>query len=482
MNELCDEDAVTLRRLIGAKEISPIEVLDSCLDRIDKTNQTVNAVIALDRDGARDAARSAERAVLRGEDLPVLHGLPIGIKDLSATMGLKTTFGSLLFADHVPTGDDSVVARVRQAGGIILAKTNTPEFGAGANTRNLLVGATGNPLAPSLTCGGSSGGSAVALACGMVPLATGSDMGGSLRTPAGFCGIVGFRPTPGLVPSDRRLAGWSPLAVEGPMARSVADLGLLLQAMASDDPADPLSGPLDPAGFQTLPEIDLSRLTIAVSEDLGFAPVSEAIRRVFRQRCGSFADLFKESIERDPDFAGADRIFSVLRAESFLANPVFKTGSERLAPPVKANIDEAQRYTLQDRATAASDQMRLYQIFQRFFRDVDLLICPAATISPFPHDIWAPEAIDGIAMTSYYHWIAITYGLSLTGHPVVCLACGVDERGLPFGIQIVGKRRSDRFVLGAALALERAFSRRHGLGRAMPDIAALAGDGTAASR
>jgi amidase len=480
LDQLVDKSAVELRRLIGRKELSPVELLEACLDRIEAVNPAINAMVALDREGAATAAREAERAVLRGEELGPLHGLPLGIKDLSETAGLRTTFGSLLFKDHVPAADEAVVARLRAAGGIVLGKTNTPEFGAGANTRNRVYGATGNPFDPALTSAGSSGGSAAAVALGMVPLASGSDMGGSLRTPAGFCGVAGMRPSPGLVPNDRRASGWLPFAVDGPMARNVPDLALLLSAMVGNDNRDPLSGPVDPTLFQPLPEIDLSRLRVAVSEDLGFAPVDDQIRKIFQTRCGLFADLFRESVERDPDLGDADRIFAVLRAEGFLANQVenLEHSRELLGMPVIANVEQALTFTYCDRAKAHVEQTKLYRRFQALFREVDILICPAAAVSPFPHAEWAPETINGQKLAHYFHWIALTYGLTLTTHPVVALPCGRDHKGLPFGVQIVGPKGGDRFVLGVAAALERAFAERPALARPIPDLSRL----TSASR
>jgi len=474
---LCDRNAVELRRLIGRKEVSPVELLADCRARIEAVNPAVNAMVALDLAGAESAAQAAERAVLRGEELGPLHGLPLGVKDLSETAGLRTTFGSLLFEHHVPAKDESVVARMRAAGAIILGKTNTPEFGAGANTRNRVYGATGNPFDPVLTPAGSSGGSAVAVATGMVPLASGSDMGGSLRTPAGFCGVVGFRPSPGLIPTERRMLGWSPLSVDGPMARNVADAALLLSAMAGSDAEDPLAGPVDASALAVLPEIDLSRLRVAFSEDLGFAPVDDGIRAVFQSRCGLFADLFGSSAERDPDLRDADRILAVLRAEGFLTGLLdhYRNAKDQLGPPVIANVEQALGFSYADRAQAQIDQTRLYRRFQALFRDIDVLICPAAAVSPFPHAEWAPTEINGAALTSYYHWIALTYGLTLTGHPVVALPCGVDHKGMPFGLQIVGPRRGDRFVLGVAAALERAFATRPGLQRPVPDLNRLQG-------
>ncbi len=230
MTEPCDLTAVEARRLIGTKQLAPSELLESCIGRIESVDHAVNAMVARDFDRARATARLADQAVVRGDALGPLHGLPIGIKDLEETGRLVTTHGSPIFRDYIPAEDERIVADARKAGAIVVGKTNTPEFGAGANTRNAVYGATGNPFDPSRSCAGSSGGSAVALATGMAPLCTGSDTGGSLRNPAAFCGIVGFRPTPGLVPSDKRGIGWTPLPVLGPMARTVGDTALLLAA------------------------------------------------------------------------------------------------------------------------------------------------------------------------------------------------------------------------------------------------------------
>jgi Asp-tRNA(Asn)/Glu-tRNA(Gln) amidotransferase A subunit family amidase len=272
MTEPCDLTAVAARRLIGARKLSPVELLDSCLARIGAVNHAVNAMVALDTDRARETARAAEAAVMAGTPLGPLHGLPVGIKDLEETKGLRTTWGSPLFADHVPVRDEAMVANLRAAGAIVLGKTNTPEFGAGANTRNLVYGATGNAFDPRKSAAGSSGGSAVALATGMVPIASGSDTGGSLRNPAAFNGIVGFRPSPGLVPSERRGLGWSNLPVLGPMARTAEDCALLLSAMADDDALDPLA--------YTLPGRRCGRATRRSSPRCGWTSAACGSRRL----------------------------------------------------------------------------------------------------------------------------------------------------------------------------------------------------------
>src|SRR5215472_733238 len=287
MAELCDLGAVELRQLIGRKAISPVELLESCLRRIEAVNPALNAITATVIDRAKAEAKAAEKAVLAGDALGPLHGLPIGIKDLNETGGLKTTWGSPIYKDYVPEKDERMVAAVRRAGAIVVGKTNVPEFGAGANTNNPVYGPTGNPFDPARICGGSSGGSAVALATSMLPTCTGSDTGGSLRIPAAFCGIVGFRPTPGLVASERRPLGWTPLSVQGPMGRSVADTLLLLQAQVSDDARDPLAAPVDAQEFSAPRLVDLSTLRVAVTEDFGgVLPLDPRIRATFRERVG----------------------------------------------------------------------------------------------------------------------------------------------------------------------------------------------------
>ena len=249
--ELCDLTATEARRLIGTKEISPVDLVESCIARIEAVDGAVNCMVTRAYDRAREEAKVAEQMVMDGDDLGLLHGLPMGIKDLEATEGIRTTWGSLPTKDTVPEADQGSVAAVRAEGAILLGKTNTPEFGAGANTKNRVFGATGNPFNPELTCAGSSGGSAVALATGMVPIASGSDYGGSLRTPAGFCGVVGFRPSPGTVPAEGKAAALMPWSVLGPMARTVADTALLLQAQMDDDRRDPFSHLVDPRLFSS---------------------------------------------------------------------------------------------------------------------------------------------------------------------------------------------------------------------------------------
>jgi Asp-tRNA(Asn)/Glu-tRNA(Gln) amidotransferase A subunit family amidase len=480
--EPCDLSAVEARRLIGRKALSPVELLESCLGRIEAVNPAVNAFVALDPERARADAREAEAAVMRGDHLQPLHGLPVGIKDLEETAGLRTTYGSPIFRDFVPENDCGMVARIRAAGGVVLGKTNTPEFGAGANTRNAVYGATGNPFDPAHSAAGSSGGSAVALATGMAPLCSGSDTGGSLRNPAAFCGIVGFRPSPGLVPSEKRGLGWSPLPVLGPMARNVADTALLLSAMASDDADDPLAYTLharpvrgEKALFHPVRQIDLSTLSLAFSEDFGMAPVEETVRAAFRGVAAAAAKLFCVGGEAHPDCTDGDMAFEVLRADNFLHahGEKARTRPQDVGPNIRANVEEGLRYTLADHARAAAAQTRIYRSFQRFFEKHDVLITPAITISPRPWRELYPTEIDGQPTRTYFHWLALAYHVTLTGHPAVSLPVGTDAKGMPFGLQIVGPRGGDAFVLGVAAALEEAFASDPALRRPVPDIAAL---------
>jgi len=481
MTEPCDLAAVEARELIGCKKLSPGELVDSCIARIEAVDHAVNAVVARDFERARAAAGVAEQAVMRGDPLPPLHGLPIGIKDLEDTGGLRTTYGSPIYRDHVPEADERLVTAMRAAGAIVLGKTNTPEWGAGANTRNSVYGATGNPFDPEKSAAGSSGGSAVALACGMVPIASGSDMGGSLRNPAAFCGIVGFRPSPGLVPSEKRPHGWSPLAVLGPMARTVPDVCLLLSAMVSDDARDPLATTVHgqivrrAADYARPAPLDLARLRVALTPDFGFAPTERHIAEVFAEKTGLFRHVFARAEDATPDCTGADEAFEVLRAVSFLAAHLDRvhTRPADVGPNVRADVERGLRYSAADVARAQTLQTALYRHWQDFFRDRDLLLAPSITISPRPWTELYPAEIDGWPTRTYFQWLALAYAVTLAGHPAVSLPVGYDRHGMPFGLQIVGPRGGDAYVLAAAAALERMLAGDPRTARPLPDLARL---------
>jgi len=480
MSELCDLSAVELRRMIGRRAISPVELLDSCRARIEATNPTLNAIVASDFERGLAEARAAEAAMMAGVPLGPLHGLPVGIKDLNDTAGIRTTYGSPLFKDHVPAADERIVAAIRAAGGIVVAKTNTPEFGTGGHTVNAVYGATGNPFDPSLSCGGSSGGSGVALAASMLPLCAGSDTGGSLRKPAAWCGVVGFRPTPGLCASEKRRIGWTTMSIQGPMGRDVADTALLLSAMASGDPRDPLSNPLlDAAGAAALarpPEIDPARLRAAFSVDLGFAPIAGSIRRVFADRVRRLEGAFAAAEEATPDFTGVERAYRVIRCVNFLAahRTIYEKDPQLLGANTRGNYEEGLGYSLMDLAQAQAEQTRIFRVVQEFFTRFDLLIAPTQAMSPFPKHLPYPTDMEGVPLTHYFATSGITFAISMTGHPAISIPCGVDEKGLPFGLQVVGPKGMDAFTLGAAQALERLMAADDTMRRPLPDLARLA--------
>lgn len=477
MAELCDLSARRLRQLIGTKVISPVELLDSCLSRIEAVNPLLNAVTATSVERAQQEAKAAEQAVMDGKDLGWLHGLPVGIKDLNETEGLATTWGSPLYADYVPQKDERMVAAVRGAGAIVVGKTNVPEFGAGANTNNPVYGPTGNPFDPQRICGGSSGGSAVALATSMLPLCTGSDTGGSLRIPAAFCGVVGFRPSPGLVASERRPLGWTPISVQGPMGRSVEDSLLLLSAQVSGDRRDPLAHEVDPGTMRPVEPLDLSSLRVAVSEDLGFAPVDRRIRDTFRERVSLFGSAFRSCDHHDPQMQDADEAFEIIRALNYLAahQERYEKHRDRLGPNIVANYEQGLAMSAADAAHGHRLQTRIYREFQAFFEEFDLLICPTVSIPPFPLEQLYPTDIDGVKSRTYFHWLALTYGLTLTGHPCISIPCGLEPTGTPFAIQICGPAGADKFVIDAAHAIERQLAADPRTARPLPDLEWLQG-------
>jgi amidase len=473
--ELVALPATEMRRLIGTKEISPVELLDACIERIAAINPAVNAVTATCFERARIEAARAEAAVLRGDPLGLLHGLPTGIKDLEDTEGLRTTYGSPLYRNHVPRSDGAMVARVRAAGAVVVGKTNTPEFGAGANTRNPVWGATGNPFDPLRNAGGSSGGSAVALATDMLPVCTGSDTGGSLRIPAAICGVVGFRPTPGLVPVERRAFGWAPISVVGPMGRSVADTCLLMAAQTAMDACDPLSFPVDAAGFAVPKRIDVGTLRVAWTEDFGVCPVDQPIRRTLRSRIAAMQHLFRCCDPVEFDFGGAHRCFDVLRAVSYVGRyrEAYENDRASLGPNIIANYEMGAQMSLADFAWAHAEQTQIYRRFQETFRDYDLVLSPTTPVSPFPWKQLYLAEMDGKPLANYYHWLALTYVITLVTNPAIALPCGTDHEGMPFGLQIVGRFHGDEQVLAAAHALEQAFAAIPDLRRPRPDIARL---------
>lgn len=476
-----DLGAVEARSLIARKALSPVELADACIRRIEEVNPAVNAIVAMDLEGLRNTSRKAEEAVMSGAALGPLHGLPIGVKDMVDVKGLPTTFGSLIFKDNVAGADDPSVAALRAAGGIPMGKTNNPEWSAGANTVNRVYGATANPHDLTRSSAGSSGGSAAALATGMVPLATGSDLGGSLRNPAAFCGVVGFRPSFGVVPGGSRATAFLPLSTNGPMARSVEDAALLLSVQAAPDGRDPYTVVVDgktawsPENFARLPRKDLSCLRIGFTEDYGYAPTEKIIRSHFASVIKELAPLFGIAEETHPDCAGADRIFSVLRAAMFVGTHAkyLDEQPDLVGGNVRENVLEGRSYSAEDVGQALVLHGTYQQAWQSYFETTDFILAPAVTISPRDwHELY-PSEIDGLPTKSYYHWLGMAYASTLAGHPSITIPCGRDANGMPFGLQIIGRRHDDLGVLAVAAELERVIAATSSLALKGPDIPAL---------
>ena len=470
MTEACELGALSARKMIGNKQLSPVELMQSCLHRISTSNPSVNAVVAIDEDRAMEKAREDENMVMSGMELPLLHGLPVAIKDLESVKGMRTTFGSLLFENHVPDKDERSVETIRACGANIFCKTNTPEFGAGANTKNRVYGATGNPFNTQLTSAGSSGGSAAALACGMTSLATGSDYGGSLRTPASFCGVTGFRPSPGIVPNVDSAMRFSPFSVLGPMGRSVEDAHLLLQAQMDVNLQDPFSSEDSYSIPSVLEECDLSALKVGYSADLGCSPIDNNIRTIFMQRLNDIGHYFSSCFERAPYMDDVHETFEILRCVSFVAHhqDQLEHSKHLLGPNVIDNTERGQKYSLKDVAWAYSRQAEIYSQFQRYFDDCDILICPTAAVSPFPHEQLTIDEINGEKMPTYMRWLSLAYALT-TAVPSVCsIPCGLDHLNMPFGIQVAGPQGSDALVLEVAHSLQNVLEKNELTRRPIP--------------
>lgn len=472
---LIEQSASALRQRMISKDVSPLEVLDAFIAQIERTDSDINAFTVTCFEEARTVARAVEAQIMAGEEVGLLAGLPLAIKDMSLTKGMRTTFGSLIYENNVPDHDDLIVQFLREEGAVICGKTNTTEFGAGNNTTNFVFGPTVNPFDHARTSGGSSGGSGAALAMNMVPIATGSDTGGSLRVPATFCGVMSLKPTPGLIPFERRIYPFWPFQLQGAMARTIDDVGLLVAAMARDHSIDPMSYPRDRNDFLDLEAVDLKSIRVAFSPDLGFAPTSKMIRRVFDDRVGRIKDLFGKAEITQPDLTMAARVNWVIRGLQYLGSQKdhYAEHKDKLSPNVRVNYEKALELTTEDIAWAFQEHGNLHREMDRFFGEYDVLICPGATVSPFPKEDHYVSVIDGEEQPTYVAWAGLTNALSTTGNPVVCLPCGKDEEGMPFGFQIVGPRRSDAAMLKIAKALEEAFAGSAGLGRPVASAAGV---------
>jgi amidase len=455
-DELCDLTAVELAARIRRKQLSSREVMAAHLARIERTNPSVNAIVTLVADRAMADAREADEHQARGGTLGPLHGLPMAHKDLVNTAGIRTTYGSTLYRDNVPTVDALVVKRVRAAGAITLGKTNTPEWGAGSNTFNAVFGATVNPYDRSRTVGGSSGGAAAALRCGMVPIAGGSDTGGSLRNPAAFTNVVGLRPSPGRVPDDD--GSWSPLSTQGPMARTVADVALLLSAMAGPYAPDPLALDDDGASFRAPLGRSFRGARVAWFKGMGGIPFEPEITRVVDANRQVFVELGCEVHDDEPDFAGVGESFPILRHIPYHANFAVQAREhpEAFKETIKWEIAEAQRLTGADVSRAAARQARLYLEMARFFERYDYFVAPVTQVEPFDVKTEYPTSVAGVPMPTYIDWMRSCWYVTFTACPAISVPAGFTARGLPVGLQIVGPHRGDWSVLQIAHAFEQA--------------------------
>ncbi len=460
MTELWERSAVELAAMIRRRELSARELLAASLERIDDVNPTVNAVVTLVPESAEAWAAEADAAIARGDEIGPLHGLPIAHKDLELTAGIRTTMGSPLFAEFVPDVDGLVVQRLRAAGAVTIGKTNTPEFGAGSQTFNTVFGATRNPYDIGRTCGGSSGGAAVALATGMTAIADGSDMGGSLRNPASFCNIVGLRPSFGRVPSWPTRTPWSGLGTSGAMARSVDDLALQMSVVAGPDPRVPISLPEPGSAFTAvLAETaeSLAGARIAWTPDLGL-PVDDAVRDALSFVPDRLTELGAEVTSDRPDLHDAGEIFQTLRAWHFeiSAGAWYDRSPQQLKDTVRWNIESARSHSLVDHARAAAAHADLVERVRAFFERYDVLALPTSQVVPFDVELDWPREVDGTAMDTYIDWMRTCSDITLTGCPAVSMPAAFTPDGLPVGVQFVGRPRSDVELLGFAKVWERA--------------------------
>ena len=464
----CFMTAVELARRLQAKDVSAREVLDAHLRQIERVNPKVNALVTLVADKAREAARLADERIAKGEAVGPLHGLPVAHKDLQETKGIRTTYGSVIYKDEVPTVDAILVERLRGAGAITVGKTNTPEFGAGSQTFNAVFGRTLNPYDLTKTCGGSSGGAAVALACGMVPLADGSDMGGSLRNPASFCNVVGLRPSPGRVPTWPYSAGWFTLAVDGPMARTVADVALMLSALAGPDPRAPLAIAEEGARFRRPLNRDFNGVRVAWSKGLGL-PFEPAVKTAVDEQRRVFETLGCIVEEADPDLTGADEVFKTLRAWNFEASLTeeYAKHKDKLKDTVVWNIEEGRKLTGPQLGRAEVLRTTLYHRVREFLEKYEFLILPVVQVLPFDVKTdWLRE-INGVKMATYIDWMKSCYFISAVGNPALAVPCAFTPQGLPVGLQIVGRHQDDWGVL----QLGHAFEQATGLWKRKPSVA-----------
>ena len=455
---LCFLTAVELAQKIRAGEISAVETMEAHLAQIEKVNPQVNAIVTLLPEMAMEAARKADEKLARGEEVGPLHGLPVAHKDLVQTKGIRTTFGSLVYENFVPDEDALLVERLREAGAILLGKTNTPEFGAGSQTFNKVFGVTKNPYDLTKTCGGSSGGAAVSVACRMLPFADGSDLGGSLRNPTNFCNVVGLRPSVGRVPSWPSESGWNSFAVDGPIARTVEDTALMLSVLAGPDLRSPISLPENGAIFRNSLERNLKGIRIAWSSDLGGLPVDARVTETLEAQRAVFEDLGCTVEEGFPDFSDADEIFKTFRAWFYEMNlaSLLPEHRDKLKETVVWNIEAGMKLSGPELGRAEVKRTALFHRVREFMQNYDFLALPVSQVPPFPIEQEFVSEINGVQMETYLDWMRSCYFISVTGQPAISVPCGFTEDGLPVGLQLVGKPQDDLGVLQLAYAFEKA--------------------------
>jgi amidase len=468
-SSVCFLSAIEMARLIRTRKLSAREALAAHLKQIERVNPKVNAIVTLVPEMAADAAAKADEMQARGEKLGALHGLPVAHKDLLETRGIRTTFGSPLYKDNIPTEDDIVVDRMRRAGAITIGKTNTPEFGSGSQTFNTVFGATLNPYDLTKTCGGSSGGAAVALACGLVPVASGSDTGGSLRNPAAFCNVVGFRPSIGRVPNPKAAFAWVTLSTSGCLGRSVADLAFVLSTIAGPDSRAPLS--IDEPGERFARPLGRSFKGVRVAwfKDLGGVPFDPRVRTVVDGHRKTFESLGCIVEQAEPDFAPAEVAFRILRAWN-TANSYgerLRQNPNAFKDTLKGEIEEGLRLTGNDVARADTAHGQLWRRFQAFLEKYEYFVLPTTQLPPFDVNTPYPTEIAGVKFDSYIDWMKSCWYVSAAGNPAASVPAGFTPEGLPVGVQIVGRNKEDFGVLQMAHAFEQAT----GFGKTRPAIA-----------
>lgn len=454
--EICYMPVTEIVAAIKTRKLSPVEVMDAVLSRIERLNPRINAYCTLATDDARQQAKEAEDRVMRGGELGPLHGVPFSIKDLIFTKGIRTTGGSRIFQNFIPEQDAIVVERLKEGGAIIVGKTNTPEFGHKGVTDNQLFGTTANPWNLEYTPGGSSGGAAASVAAGMGPLAIGTDGGGSIRIPSTFCGVFGLKPSYGRVPKYPGFPGWETLSHNGPITRTVRDAALVMEVIAGRDDRDRNS--LSETGLHYLSSLDnnLTGLKIAWSPDLGYATVDPQVLEITSAAAGTFSNLGCILESADPEVSSPGAIFSTIWGVSYATIWKDKLAEwrDQMDPGLVAMIERSQDRLAMEYGRACIDRVAFWDKIRPFFETYDLLLTPTLAVPPFKLGSSAPVEIAGVSRPM--DWLAFTYPFNLTGQPAASVPCGWTDDGLPVGLQIIGRRFDDVTVLRAAAAFEEA--------------------------